>query len=51
MKEEELKQINGGGFSATLFNAIARGVRVIYDLGVSTGSAIRRAVHKKVCAI
>lgn len=51
MKEEELVQITGGHISATFISAVARGVNTIYDLGRAFGSAVRRVVNKKTCAL
>lgn len=49
IKKEELTQINGGGFSASLINAIARAGSLILELGRSVGSAIRRYATNKLC--
>ena len=38
-----------GGISATMLNAIARGVTVMYSLGRAFGSAIRYVLGKKYC--
>ncbi len=51
LTKEELKQINGGGISATLVNAFIRGVNTFLDVGRSFGSAIRRIIEKNVCPI
>jgi len=44
LTKEELKQISGGGISATLVNTFL-------DVGRSFGSAIRRMIEKNVCPI
>ena len=50
MKKEELIKVKGGSvFSAQSLNSIIRGVNALYNLGVALGSAIRRAIKKKVC--
>jgi hypothetical protein len=50
MKKEELYNVRGGfSFSASGLNAIVRGVNALYNLGVALGSAIRRAIKRKVC--
>ena len=50
MKKEELIKVKGGAlFSAQALNAIIRGVNALYNLGNALGSAIRRAIKKKVC--
>ena len=41
LTKEELKQISGGGISASLVNAFIRGVNTFLDVGSSFGSAIR----------
>lgn len=38
-----------GGISATMLNAIARGVTVMYSLGRAFGSAIRYVFGKRYC--
>ena len=47
----ELINISGGnvGISATMINAIARGITVVYSLGRAIGSAIRYALGKRYC--
>ena len=46
----ELVSINGGNVvSATMINAIARGINVVYSLGRALGSAIRYVFGKKYC--
>ena len=47
----ELVNIYGGSgaISATMINAIARGITVVYSLGRALGSAIRYAFGKKYC--
>ena len=43
MKEEELKNIYGGvSFSATLVNAIVRGITALYEIGRNLASAIMK---------
>ena len=50
MKKEELIKVKGGtAISAQTLNAIVRSVNALYNLGVALGSAIRRAIKKKVC--
>ncbi len=49
----ELLNIYGGGesISATLLNAIIRGLNTLYELGRSLGSTIRRIREDKLCEI
>ena len=42
LNKEQLLKITGGSISATLLNALVRGVNVFLDVGRSVGSAIRR---------
>ncbi len=53
IKKEEMYDINGGATAITsaMINAISKAVSVIYDLGKSTGSAIRRFVTKTYCPV
>lgn len=47
----ELKEIKGGSsiFNATFFNAIARSLSTITDIGRSFGTSIRMLFTGKVC--
>ena len=48
----ELKEIKGGSssiFNATFFNAIARSLSIITDIGRSFGTSIRMLFTGKVC--
>lgn len=51
MTETELFNIYGGAtqISASLLNAIARGVNSLYNLGRAFGTAIRMIVKGKSC--
>ena len=51
LEKERLLKVTGGGISATLLNALARGVNVFLEVGRSVGSAIRRFLSGKKCAI
>ena len=51
LKKEELLKVTGGALTATLINAISKGLTTISDLGRSLGSAIRRIVSGKICPI
>ena len=51
LNKKEMKNITGGGISYSLINAITKAVSAIYDLGKSTGSAIRRIIKKTYCPI
>ncbi len=49
----ELLEIKGGEITvtATLINALARGISVLFDLGKAVGSSIRRAITKTTCTL
>lgn len=49
MNEEELKKINGGSISPTLLNAIIRGASLLFELGKSIGSSLRRVRNSNYC--
>lgn len=51
LDDRELLKINGGSLSATMINAIVKGISIIADLGRSLGSTIRRVSEKKTCGI
>lgn len=51
LNKQELNQISGGGITSAMLNAISKAVSTIYDLGKSTGSAIRRLVSKQYCSV
>lgn len=50
LTEEELLQVTGGAtLSATMINAIVKGVDIVLDIGRSLGTAIRRLGDHKTC--
>lgn len=50
MSKEELTLVYGGwDFSATLLNAIVKGITSIYDIGRRIGSALIRYRSGNVC--
>lgn len=52
MKKEELLQIVGGvSITGTLLNSIYKVGNMIFEVGRSLGSAIRRAIGGKMCPI
>ena len=51
LNKQELLKIQGGAVSASLINAIARGISVFLDLGRTIGSAIRRAASGETCSL
>ena len=51
LNEYELNEINGGGISGTLINAITTAGKFIHDLGRALGSTLRRIVGGNYCPI
>ncbi len=53
LNKAELLQIKGGSITitATLINALARGISVLFELGQAVGSSIRRAITKTTCTL
>lgn len=51
LTEKQLLKITGGQITASLINAIARGIDIFLDLGRTIGSAIRRATTGKSCSL
>ena len=51
LSEKELYEINGGGISGTLINAITSAGKFIYNLGQALGSSIRRIVGGNYCPL
>ena len=51
LNKAEMLEINGGGITSAMLNAISKAVNTLYELGRQTGSAIRRIVKNKYCAI
>lgn len=51
LQDRELIDINGGGISASLLNAFARGIKTVFEVGQAIGSAIRRIQSRKYCSL
>lgn len=51
LTDSELKMISGGAITASLINALARGISVLFELGQAVGSAIKRAITKTTCTL
>lgn len=50
--KKEMMDIEGGtSFSASMMNAIYKTIEIIYSIGESLGSYIRRVTEKKMCDI
>ena len=51
LTKEKMKQIDGGGITSAMLNAITKGINTLYELGKQTGSALRRLITNKYCPI
>lgn len=51
LKQEQLKNIDGGGITSAMINAVSKAVNTLYELGRQTGSALRRIIKNKYCPI
>ena len=51
LSNKELKNINGGGISASIITASVRAINSLLELGRSLGTAIRRIQSGSVCSI
>ena len=49
LQKEELKNIEGGAFSATMLNAIIKGFEGVFNLGRTLGSALSRLISRSHC--
>lgn len=49
LKNNELINISGGGWTAAYLNAAARAINTILELGRTVGSALRRAITRRYC--
>lgn len=49
IKDDELIKIMGGAFSASMFNAIWRGIDTLYNLGKSIGYSVHRFWYRGRC--
>lgn len=49
MTKEELLNVHGGAFSASLINAVVRGFSLVVLLGQYAGSAVKRMTKKNYC--
>ena len=49
ISDNKLLEIKGGGISATLINALARGVNTILDFGRTVGTSIYMIITGKRC--
>lgn len=51
LNKEEMLKIDGGGITSAMLNAISKAVNTLYELGRQTGSALRRIISNKSCAL
>lgn len=50
LTKTELNNIVGGGLSGAVLSSIIKGVSLIFDIGKSFGSALRRLSTKEYCS-
>ena len=51
LNNNQLKEIKGGGISATLINAIVKGLDLLINLGKSLGTTIRHITSGTTCKV
>lgn len=51
LKQEQLKNVDGGAITSAMLNAITKAVNTLYELGKQTGSALRRVIENTYCPI
>lgn len=51
LTSKDLNAINGGSISATLLNAVSRGITTLFNIGVAIGSSLRRLISGKICRL
>lgn len=51
LRKEEMLNVKGGAFSASMLSAIYKTIETIYSIGESLGSYIRRMTENKMCDI
>ena len=53
LTKKELLEIDGGSnwITAAFFNAAARGMSTLIDMGRSLGTAIRRVINGSICSL
>lgn len=51
LNKNEMINVTGGGISYSLINAISKAITTLYELGKSTGSAIRRVIKNTYCPL
>ncbi len=48
LNSNDMKKVRGG-FSSSMLNALLRGASLLYNMGQSIGSAIRRSLTRNYC--
>ena len=51
LNKEEMLKVDGGAITSAMINAISKAVNTLYELGRQTGSALRRIIKNKYCAL
>ncbi len=49
LSKYELNVVVGGSLSGAVISSIIRGVNMVFDIGRSFGSALRRIMTKRLC--
>ncbi len=49
LSKKELNEIVGGAVSGAILSSVIKGVNLLFEIGRSFGSSIRRLVTKKYC--
>lgn len=51
LTKEELLDIKGGALTSSMMSALVKGASLLFEIGQSFGSALRRAITKTTCVI
>ena len=49
LSKKELNEINGGGMSGAIISSVIKCISLIYEIGRSIGSSIRRMSTRRYC--
>ena len=51
LNKKEMLRIEGGGLSSSVLNALTKGIGLLFEIGQSVGSAIRRLQSGQSCSL
>jgi hypothetical protein len=51
IKDNELKEINGGGIGATFIGYLTDALKAVYNIGQEFGGAVRRIATGNTCPL